>query len=216
MSTRFPSIDLAQLPLVVDASVMINLLGTGSPGTLLKGHGLPVLMVEEAFAEVKRHPISGHDAAPDLAQLIAEGVLEILPLGDMARRTFHDLTANDLTGGLDDGEAATIALAIAHSAHAVPVIDEKKAARLFAGQWAQRILISSITLLAQPQVRCQLDESDFADALFSALRHARMRIPIEARSWVRGVIGSDRAAQCSCLGPVSAQAAGRSLAPRSA
>jgi predicted nucleic acid-binding protein len=216
MSTRFPSINLAQVPLIVDASVMINLLGTGSPGKLLKGHGLPLLMAEEAFGEVKHHPISGHYAAPDLAQLISEGLLEILPLGDTARRTFHDLIANDLTGGLDDGEAATIALAIAHSAHAVPVIDEKKAARLFAGQWAQRVLVSSITLLAQPQVRCQMNESDFADALFSALRHARMRVPIEARSWVHEVIGSDRAAQCSCLGPISAQTAGHSLAPRSA
>jgi predicted nucleic acid-binding protein len=202
MSSRFPSISLIKLPLVIDASVLINFLGTGTPGKLLHGYGLPVLMAEQAFAEVKRHPITGADATTELSELISDGLLQIVPLGPSAKDAFHELTADDLNGGLDDGEAATIALAIAHSVHAIPLIDDKKAERLFARRWSERRLANSVTLLAQPQVRGMYTADEFADGLFSALRFARMRVPAEARSWVRAIIGDHRAAQCSCLGPL--------------
>jgi hypothetical protein len=112
---------------------------------------------------------------------------------------FLELTGDDLLGGLDDGEAATIAYAIATSTEAVVVTDERKAARIFSERWPHRTLIDTVTLLAQPSHGAQVDEQMLANACFSALTHARMRVPSPGVEWIWELIGDERAAQCPSL-----------------
>ena len=106
---------------------------------------------------------------------------------------------NALAGGLDDGEAATIAVAIEHFGEAVAVIDEKKASRIFLNRWSDRVTVDTVTLLAQADNRLSLDKNILADACFSALIHARMRVSREAIDWVIDLIGADRADRCPSL-----------------
>lgn len=200
MKSKFPSIELQGVPLVVDASAVINLLGTGMPVPLLRNLGMRVLIAAEAYGEVRRHPIQGELIESVMAALTSERLIEQVELGNQGRGVFLELVASDLTGGLDDGEASTIAAALEHSKDAVVVVDEKKAARLLSERWPERRCISTVTLLAQPRVRTGLSDQAFADAVFSALKHACMRVPADGLEWVLGLIGAERAGQCPSLG----------------
>lgn len=199
MKSKFPSIELQGVPLVADASAVINLLGTGMPVALLRNLGMRVLIAAEAYSEVRRHPIQGEPIEPVMAALASERLIEQVQLGNQGRSVFLELVANDLSGGLDDGEASTIAAALEHSNDAVVVIDEKKAARLLSERWPGRRCVSTVTLLAQPPIRRGLPDGAFADAVFSALQHARMRVPTDGLEWVVGLIGAERAAECPSL-----------------
>jgi predicted nucleic acid-binding protein len=200
MKSRFPSIELQGVPVVMDASGLINLLGTGMAGPLLRNLGLPVLVAARALGEVSRHPIPGEAISPAIAALRFEGLIQEVQLGDHGRATFLELVANDLSGGLDDGEASTIAAALEHSEQAVIVVDEQKATRIVSARWPGRRCVNTLTVLAQPRVRGGIGDGAFGDAVFSALKHARMRVPADGREWVVGLIGEERARQCSSLG----------------
>lgn len=187
------------VPLVLDASAIINLLGTGSAAEIISLLRTEIFAERIAFEEVLRHPIPGADHAAELEDLAASGLLLVQDMDDAGREIFRDLAFSDLTSGLDDGEAATIAFALTHSISAVPVIDERKAASLFLRRWGSRVTISTITLLSDERVTKHLSRARLADAVYSALIHARMRVPRDARTWVDGLLGPDRAAQCSSL-----------------
>jgi hypothetical protein len=44
-----------------------------------------------------------------------------------------------------------------------------------------------------------LGDGATSDAVFNALRFARMRVPSSALKWVTELIGPERAAMCECL-----------------
>ncbi len=200
MRSRFPSIDLKGLPLILDASATINLLGTAIPEQFLRNVGSPVLMTAEAFGEVRRHPIRGQDSQSTMAALTAQGLLRVIELGERGRTIFRELVSGDLTEGLDDGEAASIAATIEHSVSAVVVIDERKARRIVGQQWPGCGCVDTLSVLAQPHLRVGLSDEVFAAAIFTALLHARMWVPQEAREWTIELIGEGRASKCSSLG----------------
>lgn len=205
MKSKFPSLDLPDGELIADASVLINFLGTGIVETLLVNLGRPLIMADEAMAEIRRHPFPDMDLSASMGILGKRGLVHVAQL--QARTTFYELTANDLTGGLDDGEAATIALAIERSNNAVVVLDERKASRIFAERWPARSCASTVMLLAQPQVRGSLTAEDFVQACCNALRHAKMRVPAEAISWMVEVIGAEKARSFASLAKGYAKAA---------
>ncbi len=190
------------VPIVLDASAAINFLGTGIAGKLLKHCGCHILMEVRTFKEVKRHPLPDRDSAQELKDLVGADVLQIVEMDEKAREVFYDLTASDLTGGLDDGEAATIALALIGSAHAVPVLDEQKAINLVRKKWPERATINTLDILFDNRVCRSLEEQIFADAIYSSLRFARMRVPKPYRDKIITLIGQDRARNCPCLGSI--------------
>src|SRR5260370_3811646 len=96
-------------PFVLDASAIINLLGTGIAGQLLSSLQSPVFAEHTAIREVIRHPIPKIDHTTELSALEAAGLLQCKTMGEQAKEIFRELTAKDLSEGLDDGEAATIA-----------------------------------------------------------------------------------------------------------
>ena len=199
MKSRFPSLDLPRVPLAADASVAINLLGTGICELLIRNLARPIIMAEEALAEVYRHPFPGADLLAEMGRLRDGGFIREQTLGTGGRAIFRELIADDLKGGLDDGEAATIALAIEHSIDTVAVVDERKACRIFAERWGERTITNTVTLLAQPETQGKLKPDEFAQACQCALKHARMRVPAEAMDWMIGVIGLERARSIGAL-----------------
>jgi predicted nucleic acid-binding protein len=200
MKSKFPSVELQGVPFVLDASAVINLLGTGMPAQLLRNLGTRVLIAAEAYGEVRRHPIPREPIGPVMAALTSERLIEQVQLGSHGRSVFLELVANDLSGGLDDGEASTIAAALEHSNNAVVVIDEKKAARVLSERWPKLHCVSTVALLSQPRIRGGLSDQAFADAVFAALTYARMRVPADRLDWVVELVGTERAGQCSSLG----------------
>lgn len=190
-----------QGPFVLDASAAINLLATGIAPNLMPLLGAFVIE-RRAFLEVRRHPVRGRDHKAELSSLIDDGHLAIQDLGSDGRDIFFELTADDTAGGLDDGEAATIALAITGAKPGVPVLDDRKAINLLMRRWPECSALHTVGLLSDQRVEAAISRSTLAEALHLALIHARMRVPLLCRPWVFDLIGAERAAQCSSIGAV--------------
>ncbi|WP_369721319.1 hypothetical protein AB8Z38_30495 [Bradyrhizobium sp. LLZ17] len=158
-----------------------------------------MLVEDYAFAELHRHPLPKRDIQSELAALLDSRCLQRVTMDDRARTLFRELTDGDLTVGIDDGEAGTIAYAMSDAA-TIPVIDEKKASAVFVQRWSSRTIVDTATLLSQTNVVNAFTKEQYSAAIHSALLYARMRVPKAARPWIRALLGDERAAQCPSLG----------------
>ena len=192
--------DLSKVVLVLDASVAINLMGSGISSTILNAIPSKVLMESRAYREIRRHPIRSRDLASELNEWRTKGLLEVVLLDGQDRQVFDELTTASLGATLDDGEAATIAYVVGMSGNGLPIIDEKKATRIFRERWPGHPIMDSATLFQILAERRLLSKQTVKEAVYSALLHARMRVSFEMKPWVIDLIGRDRAANCSSLG----------------
>ena len=184
--------------LILDASVLINVLGTGSPDAILRAMNRIVLVDEVALREVTIDPYTGKSPADLLVSLQASGLMEVMTMGDDAYNLFLGLTGAEPPDDLDDGEAATLAQA-AHMGYAA-VIDEKKATRIAGVHFPEVVLLNSLDLLAAPELLQHSGREGLADFVYLALRNARMRVPSGQRAWVVNLLGDGRAQGCPSLG----------------
>ena len=198
MSERRSRLDDADLLLVLDASAVINLLGTSHAASLLRALARTSVVEQTAWREILRDPLTGKSAAEPLKALVGAGLLERQQLATEAVPVFLDLALAPPPDGLDDGEAATLA----HAAHigGTAVIDEKKAIRICGEKLPKLRVVSTLDLLSHRVVAQALGRPTLADAVYSALKKSRMRVPVEFRRWVLQWIGKDRASDCPSLG----------------
>ena len=190
MRSKFPSLELDGRDVVLDASVFINLLATEIPGKILQGLGVKAFVEERTLAEVTRHPVPYHDLATTLEGLFRSGLLTLGKLNGAGHTLFYELVANDIVGGLDDGESATIAFAITQGLLAT--IDEKKATRIMRERWPSSHLANTVTLLAQQKLVNFIGRDMLSSACCSAARYGRMHIPSDAKEWFATVVGNAR------------------------
>ena len=177
----------------MDASVWINILGTGLAGEILKCLGDSTVVVDLAANEVHRHPLEPAAVTEPLARLIEDGLLSRRVLDDAGYATFVSLVGAATPDDLGDGEAATLAFAH-HHGHAA-VIDERKARRIAAERFPEIEVISTVTLLRSDAVARALGDR-LPEAVFSALSTARMRVLKADASWVLDCVGIERARGC--------------------
>ena len=183
--------------LVLDASVAINLLGTGYAATLLRALRRTVLMDEQAIDEVIYDPSTMAPAKETIDQLITAGLITKTRLDKHSYETFLELTGAIPPDDLDDGEAATIATAV-HT-HATAVIDERKARRIITARQMNVSVLHTIDLLASKIIAAAFAPQDLSTAVYGALNHARMRVPEECKAWVLSVVGAERAQACPSI-----------------
>jgi predicted nucleic acid-binding protein len=191
--------------LVIDASVAINLLGTGRPADLLRMLNRRVLIDEFAREEVSIDPFSKLPGRQAIEALIQSGLISSVRLSALAYEMFLELTGATPPDDLGDGEAATIAQSFDISA--VPVIDERKATRISLSLRPGHPILHTIDLLACSEVTAALSRQEHGDLIHAALFHARMRVPISCRDWVCAVVGPERARSCPSLGPIKGSGA---------
>lgn len=184
-------------PLAIDASVTINLSACGMGGEILRVIGRRILVADVITEELKNDPPPGRDDAGQLQAWVKEGLVEEVPLASIDDGVFQGLVAGRAAVTLDDGEAATIALAIAHSAAAV--LDERKAIRICAERYPVIVMGSTADLLLHARVVAEFGESAIGNAIFLALTGARMRVLPHNLNRVISLLGADRAALCSSL-----------------
>jgi predicted nucleic acid-binding protein len=132
--------------------------------------------------------------ADALQDLVTAGHIEIVPLDDTGWQHFEMLVFGHAWETLDDGEAATIAYVTERGA--VAIIDERKATRICAERFPDLGVITTVDVLLHPKVRLKLGERAFADAIFAALRDARMAVSPRHFDEVVRLIGPERAGQC--------------------
>lgn len=183
--------------LVLDASAVINLLGTSQIEAVLKSIGRTCVVEVNTWREVRRDPLTGASADGSMERCLTNGVLLKHPMSPAATAVFLDLVLAEPPDGLDDGEAATIAYAIDTAASAV--IDERKANRICAEAFPTLRVLSTLDIISNPLVLQELGAEALSAAVFSALQHARMRVQPRFVPWVTQLLGPERVAQCPSL-----------------
>lgn len=185
------------IPVVAETSTVINLVATGCAPAIIRALPNPIVAVDVIPAELDTGRQRGRLHADRLQELVAAGHIRIVSLGDTGWQHFEALVVGAAEQTLDDGEAATIAYAAEHGA--IAILDEKKGTRLCTRRFPDVGVITTVDLLLHPQVQMSLENGQFSDAVFAALRDARMAVfPRHIEEVVR-LIGPERATLCPSL-----------------
>jgi predicted nucleic acid-binding protein len=190
------------IPLIADASVVINLNGTGRAADVIQAAGSPFFVTENASAELASGSARGHRDYDQLLELVDSGHVRLVSLQSTGLRLYEPLIDGSTATTLDDGEAATIACASEISG--VALIDERKARTLCRNSFPKLPVLCTVQLLMHELITESLGKEIQIGAIVSALTRARMRVPQELIVPVMNVIGPERAAQCLSL-PKSAR-----------
>ena len=185
------------VPVVTDASVMINLNATASAAAIIDAFPNPFFVTANVRQELSMGESHGHRCGEKLEALISQGLLELAELGLGDDLVYRSLVEGVVEGTLDDGEAATIAYAVGHDSLAL--IDERKARRICAARFPSLLFASTVEMLLHPLVAERLGEPGQSEAIFLALRDARMHVPHHALQEVIERIGEEAAAECPSL-----------------
>lgn len=194
------------MPLVLDASVAINLNATGNCVRILDAIPNPVVILDIVSRELEAGRAKGRSDADVVAALVASGRVEIASLCAECEGNFLAMVCGSGSATLDDGEAATIAWAVAHGG--TPIIDEKKGLAICQDRFPSVQAGTTTDIFAHDRVLAELGRDDLGDAIFNALTAARMRVQEKHIPWVIDIIGSSRAQLCHSL-PLSARRAER-------
>ncbi len=195
-SSSFPG--EPDVPVVTDASVIINLNATRTAAAIIDCFPNRFLVTDTVRRELLTGGPRGHGSWEGLEALVHDGSIGLVELEPDDGPVYRSLVEGGFKETLDDGEAATIAYAVGQGA--VALIDERKARRICADRFPTLRPASTVDVLCHDLVKWQLGETGQDDAIFLALRDARMQVV--PRSRLREVverIGTDRAAACPSL-----------------
>lgn len=182
---------------VADASAVINLNATGCAREIVEALPNRIVVVDIVPEELARGRERDRKDADLLHELVAAGTIEIVRLDETALEYFEGFVVGTAADTLDDGEAATIAYALAEGG--IPLIDERKATRLCAERHPALRVGCTVDLFAHPELPQRLGREPLADAVFNALFRGRMRVFPHHLEWVLELIGAERATRCSSL-----------------
>jgi len=183
--------------IVCDASTIINLNATGCPVAILKALPNSFVISEVTLGELQEDTRSNRNDAKLVAELQGLGLIKALPLDDGNSGHFERLVAGRTVNTLDDGEAATIACAVA--INGVPIIDERKANRICKENYPGLLVGSTVDILAHEALGAALGTAKLSEAVLNALQQARMRVLPHCLPWVVDLIGPVNAGLCPSL-----------------
>ena len=181
-------------PLVLDTSVLINLRASMNGGRVLAAVPNKIIVPQIVAGELNHEVSSKNGDNLFLHNLISDGIINVTDLTDEEYIIFQQLTC--VSPSLDDGEAATISIAVARQL--IPVIDERKGRARAGVLMNGREPLWSLDILRHPSVISALGDQAIK-ALYLALRDGRMRIPTATTDFVISLIGVERAKDCTCL-----------------
>lgn len=183
--------------LVLDASVIINLLATGHARAILRAVPAAIVVTDNVVREIGQGAINGRAEPKQLLELIQDQILKSEELSGVALQHFFDLVSGNTATSLGDGESATLALA--HSADFTAAIDEKKATQISSQRFETLRLITTVDILAYEPVRISIGDKALAVATLQALKHARMQVRDRQFDWIEKVIGRENVGLCPSL-----------------
>ncbi|MBX3521646.1 MAG: hypothetical protein KF807_00410 [Xanthobacteraceae bacterium] len=192
-----PSLSEIHAPIVIDASVAINLNGTGNPEAILEALPNPVIVTDVVLDELRKDTRADRNDAAKMDTLIERGVVSVAEIASLPGVVFETLVIGSSASTLDDGEAATIACAV--ETGCVVVLDERKGHRICSKEFPSTPIASTVDILAHPAVEMALGRAVLADYVFNALQFSRMRVLSHQIDWVVSLIGNHRANMCQSL-----------------
>jgi predicted nucleic acid-binding protein len=186
--------------LVLDASVLLNLLGSCRPRFLLKHLPFEAAIPAAVAYEIKHEPQIEAETDASFVELVEAGSLRIIEPSNEVERIALSLAGSPTPNDLDDGEAYAIAQAAVMDA--VLGIDERKGRRIVAEEFPNLTCMFTIEIIERAAMRANMGEAELGEIIYSALRWSRMRIPSDRRDWIISLIGKERARNCPSLGYV--------------
>lgn len=182
-------------PLVLDTSVLINLHACAYGERVLTAIANEIVVPDIVAEELEHETSRKNGERSFLYELVARGKVTVAGMTNAEYELFANLSSG--SHSLNDGEAATIAIAV-HRIYRAVVDERRGRAR------AVKLMTSeepgwSLDLLRHPRVVQSFGEHLAAEVVYSALRHGRMRIPAHCADDIAALIGRERALQCSCL-----------------
>lgn len=182
---------------VLDTSVVLNLLASGGAARVLESLEYTFWVPTQVLREVKREPAPSSSERSTLPYLLDKGILrEFLPEGDVLNIVLELVSAPG-ADGLEDGEAA--AIAVAESLDCAVALDESKARRIATARRSVPMPLCSVDLFKALSGHRDLQDGELCELVFNALRLARMRVLHPHTDWVVQLIGRERTAQCPSL-----------------
>ena len=198
-------------PLVLDASVVVNLNATGFADRVLDAVPVEVFIPDPVVRELQRGIKMGHSDATDLNELLTKGVVNTLKVPMTVQAEYITLVSGSATSSLGDGEAATIASALATGAWAS--IDERKARKICATRYPSIKVASTVDILSHPNVVSSLTKTELSAAILAALEVAHMQVQKHQIDWVINQLPYDRIEKCVSL-PISVRRAAIKVASK--
>ena len=183
--------------LVSDTSFVINLNATGFSDRIVRAMPNLFVVTEDVLRELKDGSDSGHDDYEKLKALIGMKSVNSVSLRQQGRDIYLSLIRGPASQTLGDGEASTIAYAV--EIGGIAVIDDKKAEKICQEKFPQISVVTTFDLLTQRAVKKALGENQHKEAIYNALRIARMRIPNKRQEHVVELIGENLATHCPSL-----------------
>lgn len=183
--------------LVLDSSVVINILATDHASTILRALPFPIMLTESVVLEIQGGAATGRTDFERLRDVISEGCVAVKALQGAQLEEFFSLVSGSAADSLGDGEAAT--LAFAQGSRLSAAIDEKKATRIASERYGGLRLVTTVDVLSCEPVQRALGAAALIDATFNALMLARMQVREHQFEWVAGVLGFERVAECPSL-----------------
>lgn len=194
MSCSSSLTDIAD-PLVLDTSVLINLHACKCGEHILAAIPNEIVVPKIVARELEHETSRRNGEHSFLHGLVTKRIVTLASMTDDEYEMFHQLTSK--SPSLDDGEAATIAIAAARDL--LPVIDEKRGRARASILMKARAPGWSLDLFRHPTAITVLGVHAAIQALYLALRDGRMRIPSESADGVIALIGMERSRDCTCL-----------------
>jgi predicted nucleic acid-binding protein len=182
---------------IADASVWINLVATARCEDIITALDAPIGISDIALQELERGSANGHGAFAHISPLIRSGHIQVVKMEPGDEDLYLSLVAGDTAETLDDGEAAT--LVVAMRLNGVALIDERKATTIAQRRFPMLDLRSTTDLLFDTLPDAGDTVGPLGDALFGALQGARMRVPSNWHARVIEVLGPERARLCHSL-----------------
>lgn len=174
-------------PAVLDASVIINLLGTKEPVAVLDALGHKCLIEQRTLREVCRHPIPGLLVESVLSDLVSRNLLEEVRMTEDEYEVYLSYVSSPLGTRLDGGESAALAVA---GRGACVVIDERKARRRAAATVPNIFVASTLRLVLTSAHRAGWGAARAKSLVEQAIQHSRMAAPKEEAHLLDSLLGS--------------------------
>ena len=181
--------------LILDTSVLINLHACSYGERILTAVPNDIIVPRVVAGELEHETSRTNGEHGFLRGLVTR---QKVTLGDMTEN--ENMLFTKLASGspsLGDGEAATIAIAVER--RCLPLLDDGKARARAMDVLCGQAPGWSLDLFRHESTISALAGAAAIDALFLALRDGRMRVPVESTEYLIGLLGSDRARQCTCL-----------------
>lgn len=175
---------------VLDASVIINLLGCGHAGDVLSAIGASFIVEERTLKEIRRHPVAGRSHIDELSSLEAAGLLKVHRMSDEAYVLYLDLIDDSTSACLGDGESAAIATAVT-LAYGV-ALDDRKARKILTRRFPEIIPVTTVRLFLAASEQTRDMELKMSKIIESAVSNSRMAILKEERHLIERFVSSER------------------------